>query len=136
MGSGDPWAQANARPGQPPLRRRNALTVFLMSMATVMGPTPPGTGVIMEAIGETDGKSTSPTSRWPDFLAGSATRLIPTSITTAPGFTKSAVTNPGRPIAAISTSACLARDGRSKVREWQTVTVAFAPALFLSLIHI
>lgn len=33
-----------------------------MSIATVMGPTPPGTGVILEAILETFSKSTSPTS--------------------------------------------------------------------------
>jgi hypothetical protein len=39
------------------------LTVFLISMATVIGPTPPGTGVIFEASEETPGKSTSPTSR-------------------------------------------------------------------------
>lgn len=32
-----------------------------MSMATVMGPTPPGTGVMKEVMGATEGKSTSPT---------------------------------------------------------------------------
>jgi hypothetical protein len=39
------------------------LTVFFMSIATVMGPTPPGTGVILAAEGDTVAKSTSPVSR-------------------------------------------------------------------------
>ena len=56
-----------------------------MSMATVIGPTPPGTGVILEAIGETVGKCTSPQSRLPHLRVGSGTRLMPTSMTTAPG---------------------------------------------------
>jgi len=42
--------------------------VFLMSIATVIGPTPPGTGVIQPATSETLAKSTSPTREWPDFL--------------------------------------------------------------------
>ena len=45
------------------------------SMATVMGPTPPGTGVMCDAILETFSKSTSPTVL-------SLTRLMPTSMTT------------------------------------------------------
>ncbi len=56
-----------------------------MSMQTVIGPTPPGTGVIFDAIGDTPAKSTSPTSLYPVFLDASATRLMPTSMTTAPG---------------------------------------------------
>ncbi len=51
-------------------------------------------------------------------------RLIPTSITAAPGFTNAFVTNPGRPIAATRISASAASLGRSAVREWATVTVA------------
>lgn len=43
--------------------RRAALIVFAMSMAMVMGPTPPGTGVMCEQRGETLGKSTSPVRR-------------------------------------------------------------------------
>ena len=35
--------------------------VFLSNMATVIGPTPPGTGVIADAISKHSG-STSPTS--------------------------------------------------------------------------
>ena len=42
---------------------RHALIVLDMSMAIVIGPTPPGTGVIAEHLGATDAKSTSPTSR-------------------------------------------------------------------------
>ncbi len=37
--------------------------VFAMSMAMVMGPTPPGTGVMAEHLGATESKSTSPTRR-------------------------------------------------------------------------
>ena len=54
----------------------------------VIGPTPPGTGVIAPATALTPAKSTSPTSRvLPSSAAG--TRLMPTSITQAPGFTQS-----------------------------------------------
>jgi len=56
-------------------------TQLFISMAMVMGPTPPGTGVIAEVIGATLSKSTSPQS-----LLFSL-RWIPTSITTAPSFT-------------------------------------------------
>lgn len=42
--------------------------VLCMRRATVMGPTPPGTGVICEATFEAEAKSTSPTRRWPDFF--------------------------------------------------------------------
>jgi hypothetical protein len=43
-------------------------------MATVMGPTPPGTGVMWAATLEAVENSTSPTSRWPDFLLASEIR--------------------------------------------------------------
>ena len=46
----------------------------------VMGPTPPGTGEMWEAISDTEANSTSPTS----FPSGG--RLIPTSMTVAPWF--------------------------------------------------
>ena len=36
--------------------------MFFKSIAIVIGPTPPGTGVIADAIFDTDSKSTSPTS--------------------------------------------------------------------------
>src|SRR5207244_13446892 len=41
--------------------RRAAATVFFISMAIVIGPTPPGTGVIHPATSRTRAKSTSPT---------------------------------------------------------------------------
>ena len=53
-------------------------------------------------------------------------RFVPTSITTAPSPTMSAVTRPGEPTAATSTSASRHTAARSRVREWQCVTVAFA----------
>ena len=53
-------------------------------------------------------------------------RLVPTSITVAPSPTMSAVISPGEPAAAISTSARRQVAARSRVREWQWVTVALA----------
>ena len=47
----------------PATDRLAALRVFLSSMAMVMGPTPPGTGVIADAFWDTESKSTSPTRR-------------------------------------------------------------------------
>ena len=66
--------------------------MFSISIAIVIGPTPPGTGVIYEVLGATFSKSTSPLRR-------SLTRLIPTSTTTAPSLTKSAVTRFAQPAA-------------------------------------
>ena len=51
---------------------------------------------------------------------------MPTSITTAPGLTKSRSISRARPTAAISTSARAQTARRSRVREWQIVTVAFS----------
>src|SRR5262249_27022216 len=62
-----------------------ARTVLYSSMVMVMGPTPPGTGVMAEASGRTTSKSTSPVSR------PSGSRFMPTSTTAAPGRTMSAV---------------------------------------------
>ena len=39
-----------------------AVRVLRMSIAMVMGPTPPGTGVMAQAFGSTAAKSTSPQS--------------------------------------------------------------------------
>ena len=65
-------------------RRRSACC---SRQAMVIGPTPPGTGVIAPASAATASKSTSPTS----FVLPSsrAMRLMPTSMTVAPGFTQS-----------------------------------------------
>ncbi len=55
-----------------------AVTAFFISVAIVMGPTPPGTGVMAPATVHADSKSTSPQS------LPFSSRFIPTSITTAP----------------------------------------------------
>ena len=68
-----------------------------MSEHMVMGPTPPGTGVMKAHLGATFSKSTSPLRRKPLLREGSGTRVVPTSMMVAPGFTMSAVTNPGLP---------------------------------------
>ena len=46
-----------------PAARLADKTVLYISMVMVIGPTPPGTGVISEAFSLTAWKSTSPTSR-------------------------------------------------------------------------
>src|SRR5260221_467282 len=68
----------------------------------VMGPTPPGTGVIAPATAAASPKLTSPTSR---NLPSRSTRLMPTSITDAPGLTQSPRTISARPTAATRMSA-------------------------------
>src|SRR6185503_11809056 len=73
--------------------RSAAVSVFFISIAIVIGPMPPGTGVIACATGSTDAKSTSPVS------LPSSLRLTPTSITHAPRLTMSPVTTPARPAA-------------------------------------
>ena len=50
----------------------------------VIGPTPPGTGVIKEDFLLTSSKSTSPVILYPFGCEASSTRVIPTSITTTP----------------------------------------------------
>ena len=94
--------------------------VLTSNIVIVIGPTPPGTGVIADATAETPAKSTSP-HNLPASL-----RFMPTSMITAPGLTMSAVTVLRRPTAATSTSACRVCDARSAVALWQIVTVAFA----------
>ena len=64
----------------------------------VIGPTPPGTGVIALTLFFTWSKQTSPTIL-------SSTRVVPTSMITAPSLTISAVTKSGFPIAATKISA-------------------------------
>src|SRR5947209_2620523 len=121
-------------------RMRAAFTVFDISMAMVSGPTPPGTGVMAPATSATLGW-TSPTRVEPFALNSSSrfgsspkysrnfflsiTRLIPTSMTVAPGFTISGVTMAGFPIAATRISAIRVHAERSTVRLWQTITVAW-----------
>ena len=110
-----------------------AVTVFRSSNAIVSGPTPPGTGVSAPATSATSG-CTSPTTTAPRLLevahavasaqgrarrlrSGSVTRLIPTSMTVAPGLTYSGRTKAVRPTAATRMSACRVIAGRSAVLE-------------------
>ena len=81
-----------------------AMSVFFISEQMVIGPTPPGTGVMKEHFGATFSKSTSPERRKPLLRVASGTRVVPTSMMTAPSFTISAVTNPGLPMAAMMIS--------------------------------
>jgi len=83
----------------------------------VIGPTPPGTGVTAPATSRIAAKSTSPMSRAPS-------RLVPTSMTVAPGLTNSGPTGPGLPAATIRMSAHRERPGRSGVHERASVTLA------------
>ena len=90
----------------------------------VIGPTPPGTGVIAPATSAQLSKSQSPTSRvLPSPRSGASMRLMPTSITVAPGLIQSPVTICGRPTAATTISACRQTASISFVREWAMVTV-------------
>jgi hypothetical protein len=60
-----------------------AFKVFINKPTLVISPTPPGTGVIADAISFIESKSTSPFNL-------PFTLFIPTSTTTAPFFIKSA----------------------------------------------
>merc|ERR1719181_839230 len=84
-----------------------SLNVFFSKEAMVMGPTPPGTGVIFDATRDALSKSTSPTNRRPDFLVESGMKFVPTSTTTAPGFNQLPLTNWAWPTAATTMSASL-----------------------------
>ena len=80
----------------------------------VIGPTPPGTGVIAAARSFASSNATSPTSFVFFARRGPASmRLMPTSITTAPGFTQSPRIISALPTATTSTSA--SRQTRGKV---------------------
>ena len=97
-------------------------------------PTPPGTGVMWLAMGSTASKSTSPTRRYPRSRVSSSTRLMPTSMTTAPGFTMSAGDEIGPPNGSDQDVGLPGyASGRSFVRLWQTVTVASIPFLSIRL---
>ena len=96
-----------------------ALTVFLISIATVIGPTPPGTGVMKEDRRETSSKINISYEAGADFSVASGIRLMPTSITIAPSLTILLSTKCGFPIAAMRISACSVCFAKSGVREWQ-----------------
>src|SRR3989304_5482087 len=86
-----PWVREQPRHRPPPPPRRPPPPPppigFASSIVTVIGPTPPGTGVIQDATSFTDSKSTSPTLRQPLLPVASGARLLPTATTTAPGRT-------------------------------------------------
>src|SRR6185503_7151125 len=65
-----------------PSRRHAATSVLRISMAMVIGPTPPGTGVMAAATSAASSKATSPTSL--PLPSSAAIRLMPTSTTVAP----------------------------------------------------
>ncbi len=97
-----------------------ASTVFSRSVATVMGPTPPGTGVIQAARLRASANSTSPHNE------PSGRRLMPTSTTVAPSFTQSPLMRFALPAAATRMSALATCRGRFCVYAWQVVTVQFS----------
>src|ERR1035441_1528156 len=123
-----------------PGRRSAAATVLAISMAMVSGPTPPGTGVYAPPISATACRWTSPAStlprlsntlilsaEWRKIRAASSRfsiRLVPTSITVAPGLIYSPVIKAARPIAATKISPSRHTAAKSRVFEWQIVTVA------------
>lgn len=87
----------------------------------VIGPTPPGTGVSSPVTSRTSSKATSPTSR--DLPSVEGTRLIPTSMTQAPGLIHEPRTISGRPTAATRISAWRAIAAMSLDFECAIVTV-------------
>ena len=110
-----------------PCARQQAVTVLARRQAIVMGPTPPGTGVIAPATATALSKWTSPTSLVLPDPSARPTRLIPTSTTVAPRFTQSPGIISGRPTAATRISARLQTSPRSRVRLWAMVTVQLSP---------
>ena len=96
-------------------------------MATVIGPTPPGTGVIAEATSATLGEMDVAAERAVVAACG-----CPTSMTDGPGLDPVAVgpARAGRPRRS-RMSAWRAMAAASRVAVWQTVTVASPPGPFL-----
>ena len=88
-----------------------AFNVFFISIAMVIGPTPPGTGVMAPATSFAVSHSTSPTQVFGAIL------FMPTSITTAPSFIISLVIKFGIPTAATRISADFVFSFKSLVRE-------------------
>src|SRR5215470_5212933 len=103
---GEGWEGGHAAPSW----RAAPRSVFFMSMAMVMGPTPPGTGVMARARLDADSKSTSPAS------LPESRRFTPTSMTTAPSLIMSPVMKRGRPAATQRMSARRQCAPRSRVR--------------------
>ena len=102
-------------------------------MTTVMGPHPPGTGVMYAARSAAASNSTSPTvfrfglpfllSTGSPFSSSTFTRLMAMSMTMAPSLIHSPLMSPATPAAATTMSASFTCDARSCVAMWQTVVV-------------
>ena len=97
------WRRAHRQLPTPPVSASPAMAqaarrVLTSRQATVIWPTPPGTGVIAPATCDASAKATSPTRRALPSAPGS--RLMPTSITVAPGLIQSPRTISGLPTAA------------------------------------
>ena len=104
-----------------PYLRQQATRVFTNKQAIVIGPTPPGTGVIAPATLEQLENSASPTSRLLPLLP--STLLIPTSISVAPGLIQLPLTISALPTAATTISARPTTCSKFLVLECVMVTV-------------
>ena len=96
-------------------------------MATVIGPTPPGTGVICRHFYKVSSlNSMSPviTVMSSPFSSWVSMKVVPTSTAVTPSFSQADLTSPGQPAAAIMISASDTDWARSSllVPLWQTVT--------------
>lgn len=108
---------------------------MFINIAIVIGPTPPGTGVIKEQRSIADSNSMSPTifflerDSWEDedivSSALSSISLMPTSIAIAPSLNQDPLKNPGYPTAEMKISAYLTYSSIYGVFEWHKLTVAF-----------
>ena len=99
-----------------------AFHVFSMRVATVIGHTPPGVGVIARIVSFKSSKSVSP-------LATPSINVFPTSITTDSEWSISRVRSHGEPAATITISAFFVFSERLLVELLQVMTVA--PALII-----
>src|SRR3974390_1633101 len=79
---GEPWNDGQISGAGSPACMQAARSVLKRRHAIVIGPTPPGTGVMAPATSRASAKLTSPTIR---DLPPALTRLMPISITVAPG---------------------------------------------------
>jgi hypothetical protein len=98
--------------------------VFPGRQAIVIGPTPPGIGVIAPATSTASSYAAPPTRQLPP--PSLAIRFIPTSITVAPCLFQSPFTMSARPTTTSRRSALRHTSRRSRVWERASVTVQFS----------
>ena len=103
------------------LNRFDDSIVCFINIDIVIGPTPPGTGVICDANVFTSLKLTSPTILYPRFLLKSNILFIPMSITTTPSLTCSFVIKLGTPHPTTNISADFVFSFKFFVLIWQNV---------------